>query len=335
MNGNSISEDDARLIHALQISPRAPWSELSRALSASPSALAQRFARLYEAGLVRTTGHPTWINTRSHTAFAEIDVEPGALADVTDTLAELPTAMTLDATSSGTCLVATLNAPHPSALAAMLLETVPSLPGVRDVRAHVATSILKTGDRWNLRALEPEEAGRISGPRPPRARASRNLDPAFRSALMAELGRDARVPASVLARTLGVSEQKVHDGIAVVLHGDEFRLRTDVVNAWSGWPVHIWYFVEVPPRQLTAVAAALTAQPEVRYVGTSAGPANLTFDVWLRSLGVLHALEAKIDSLSQTGVKIRRQIVLRTPKRLGHLLDHDGRFTERYVVPPA
>jgi DNA-binding Lrp family transcriptional regulator len=333
MGENSISNDDARLIHALQLSPRAPWSELSRVLSVSPTALAQRYARLHDSGVVRAIGHPTWINTSRNTAFAEIDIEPGSLATVTAILAELPMATTLDATASGTCLIATLIAPDDAALATLLLETLPSLPGVRDVRAHVATSALKTGERWSLRALDPEEAARISGPRPPRARAARGLDPQFRSALMIELGRDARTPAAVLARELGVSEQRIHDAIALLLHTNQFRLRTDVVNAWTEWPVHIWYFVDVPPRQLSTVASALTTHPEVRYVGTAAGSANLTFNVWLRTLGILHPLEAKIASLSQTGIQIRRQVILRTPKRLGHLLDDAGRFTDRYVAP--
>ena len=335
MNQYSISDDDARLIHALQISPRAPWSELSRALSVSPTALAQRYARLHDAGLVRVVGHPTWTNTSRNTAFAEIDLEPGSLAKATAILAELPMALTLDATASGTCLITTLSAPNESGLATLLLETLPSLPGVRDVRAHVTTSALKSGERWNLRVLDPEQAARIGGPRPPRPRAARALDPQFRDALMAALGHDARTPAAALARDLGVSEQKIHDAVAVLLHGQQFRLRTDVVNVWAGWPVHIWYFVDVPPRQLSAVATALTTHPEIRYVGTAAGLANLTFDVWLRNLGVLHVLEAKVDSLSQTGVKIRRQIVLRTSKRMGHLLDNEGRFTDRYVAPPG
>ena len=334
MKDNSISDTDARLIHALQISPRAPWSELSRALSVSPAALARRYARLHDAGLVRTIGHPSWISTSRNLAFAEIDLEPGSLAMATAVLSELPMALTLDATASGTCLIATLLAPSESALATLLLETLPSLPGVRDVRAHMATSALKSGERWNLRALDPEEAARIGGPQPPRARAARALDPEFRVALMAALGHNARTPAAVLARDLGVSEQKIHDAVAVLLHSQQFTLRTDVVNIWSGWPVHIWYFMDVPPRQLSAVASALTTHPEVRYVGTAAGLANLTFNVWLRNLSVLHVLEAKIDSLSQTGAKIRRQIILRTSKRQGHLLDDEGRFTDRYVAPP-
>ncbi|MFB9857127.1 Lrp/AsnC family transcriptional regulator [Paenarthrobacter aurescens] len=335
MNEISISDEDARLIHALQISPRAPWSELSRALSVGPTALARRYARLHDAGLVRAIGHPSWIDSSGNTAFAEIDLEPGSLAMVTAILSELPMALTLDAAASGTCLIATLSAPSEAALAALLLETLPSLPGVRDVRAHMATSVLKSGERWNVRSLDPEEVARISGPQPPRTRAARVLDPQFRVALMAALGQDARTPAAVLARDLGVSEQKIHDAVAVLLHGQQYRLRTDVVNVWSGWPVHIWYFMDVPPRQLSSVASALTTHPEVRYVGTAAGLANLTFDVWLRNLSVLHVLEAKIDSLSQTGVKIRRQIILRTSKRLGHLLDDAGRFTDRYVPPPS
>ncbi|WP_343902695.1 Lrp/AsnC family transcriptional regulator [Arthrobacter rhombi] len=169
------SDEDARLIHALQLAPRAPWSELSRVLSVSPTALAQRYARLRDSGLVRITGHPTWIETRHNAAFAEIDVEPGSLAAATAILTGVPMALTLDATASGT-LIVSITVPDDLELAALLTDGLPSLPGVREVRAHLVTSRLKSGERWNLRALEPEQAARIGGHRPPRARAARGLD---------------------------------------------------------------------------------------------------------------------------------------------------------------
>lgn len=295
--------------------------------------LARRYERLREAGVVKVIGHPSGVNASRNTAFVEIDFEPGSLDAITSTLVDLPMAMTLDVTASGTRLIATLIAPDDETLATVLLETLPLLPGIRDVQTHIVTARLKTAERWNLRALDEGQTALIPGPRPPRARAARTLDPQFRSDLMLLLGRDARTPAAVLARELGVSEQKVHDAIARLVHTKQFLLRTDVISAWSEWPVHVWYFADIPPRQLSSVANALTAHPEVRYVGTSAGSANLTFDVWLRNLGVIHVFEEKITTLAQAGITLRRQVILRTPKRLGHVLSTTGRFTDRYVAP--
>ncbi len=327
-----MTDSDARLIHALQLAPRATWSEFSRVLAQSPVVLARRYERLRAAGVVKVIGHPSGFNISRNLAFVEIDCEPGSLAAVTETLVELPMAMTVDVTSSGTCLIATLIAPDDESLATVLLDTLPSLPGIREVQTHIATSTLKTGDNWNLRALDTEEVALLPAPRLPRARAARTLDPQFRSELMARLGEDARKPAAALARELGVSEQKVHDAITRLIHTKEFLLRTDVTSAWSEWPVHVWYFADIPPRQLSTVATALSAHPEIRYVGTSAGPANLAFDVWLRSLGVMHVFEERITSLAQAGIKLRRQVILRTPKRVGHVLNYAGRFTDRYIA---
>lgn len=334
MSHFSISDDDARLIHALQLAPRASWSELSRVLAERPAGLARRYARLRSSGVIKVIGHPSGVSTSRSSAFIEIDVAPGLLTSLTATLLEVPMALTLDVTSSGTCLIASLVAPDSTALSAFLLDTLPNLEGVRDVRAHISTSKLKTGEAWTLMALDADEAAGLPRPHPPRARAARTIDPRFRSQLMAELGDDARRPVAALARNLDASEQRIHDAIARLLQTKQFVLRTDMANAWSEWPVHVWYFADIPPHRLRAVAAALTGQPEVRFVGTSAGPANLIFDVWLRSLGVMHVFEERVRLLAQTGIALRRQIILRTSKRLGHVIDDAGRFTDRYV-PPA
>lgn len=160
-----MSDSDARLIHTLQIAPRATWSELSRVLAESPVVLARRYERLSEAGVAKVIGHPSGFNIGRNLAFVEIDCEPGSLAAVTATLVELPMAMTLDVTSSGTCLIATLIAPDDESLATVLLDTLPSLPGIREVQTHIATSTLKTGDNWNLRALDSEEVALPPAPR--------------------------------------------------------------------------------------------------------------------------------------------------------------------------
>lgn len=331
MIANLMSDSDARLIHALQIAPRATWSELSRALSESPVTLARHYERLREAGVIKVVGNPSGVTATRNLAFVEIDFEPGSFKAITATLIDLPMAMTLDVTASGTSLIVTLMAPDDESLAAVLLETLPTLPGIRDVQTNISTAVLKTGDAWTLRALDAEEIASIPSPRPPRARAARTLDPQFRSELMVRLGEDARKPVAALARELEVSEQKVHDAVARLLHTKQLLLRTDVVSDWSEWPVHVWYFADIPPRQLNTVASALTAHPEVRYVGTSAGSVNLAFDVWLRSLGVMHVFEERISSLAQAGIKLRRQVILRTPKRVGHVLNDAGRFTDRYI----
>lgn len=55
------------------------------------------------------------------------------------------------------------------------------------------------------------------------------------------------------------------------------------------------------------------------------------FDVWLRSLSAVPLLEAKIQSMLRASMSVRRQVVLRTPKRLGHFFDNSERHTGEYI----
>ncbi|XGU19992.1 AsnC family protein [Rhodococcus sp. 3Y1] len=46
-----LKDDDLRLLNALQIRPRASWSELSRAIGSDPVTLTRRWERLHSQGI--------------------------------------------------------------------------------------------------------------------------------------------------------------------------------------------------------------------------------------------------------------------------------------------
>lgn len=329
--GFEISEDDRRLIHALQLSPRASWTDLAPALGHTPSALSRRWERLSSAGVAWNAGIVTPGSFERRSAIIEVDADPGEGARIREELCHWGSAFTIDVSASGGTLIVSLYATSDEMLTELLLESIPALGGVRDIRAHVLTHLQRTAETWTLRALTPQEALRVPRQRPPRPRAPKSMEPEFTLAVCSELAKDGRAPLSVLARRLGVGEQKAADAVAAVLHSGHFLQRTEIMNSASGWPVHLWYFAEVPPRHLEPLARALGAQPDVRFVTTCAGPANLVFNVWLKDLRSVHQLETQVTTISQAGVQLRRHFILNTPKRQGHLLTRDGRATGTYV----
>lgn len=330
-NEHVFPEEDRRLIHALQLSPRASWKDLSPVLGQTPSALSRRWDRLRADGVAWNAGMLSPEVFQRQTAIVEVDAEPGEGARIREELRSWGTLFTIDVSASGGTLILTAYATTEELLTKLLVQDIPALGGVQDVRVYVLTHHHRTAEAWTLRALSEGDALRVPRQRPPRPRAAKNMDPEFKLAVCAELAQDGRMPASVLAQRLGVGEQKAADAVAALLHSNYFRPRVDVMNSASGWPVPLWYFAEVPPRHLEPLTRALGLLPEVRFVTTCVGPANLAFNVWLKDLRSIHQLEAQVASLSQAGVSLRRHLVLHTDKRLGHVLTTGGRATGEFI----
>src|ERR1700679_1411046 len=92
-----ISDDDALLIDALQIAPRASWATLSEHLGISSVTVAKRWQRLAEDGLAWVTV-PPGMATRTPQCFAYVDVtcQPRMRLAVADTMALHPMAVTVE-----------------------------------------------------------------------------------------------------------------------------------------------------------------------------------------------------------------------------------------------
>lgn len=63
------------------------------------------------------------------------------------------------------------------------------------------------------------------------------------------------------------------------------------------------------------------------------GTANVMMTVWLREIGELPAFEQELEERVPGMVVLDRSLTLGTPKRLGSLLDPEGRRTGSVPVP--
>ena len=121
-------------------------------------------------------------------------------------------------------------------------------------------------------------------------------------AILAVLQRDGRTPFSAIARLVGVPESTARlrtrkilasGAIAIVATGDPLKL---------GIPVDAVSLVKVAAADADGVADALTAMPEVRYVGVTLGGTTIVVESLHHDADALHAFLAhRLSSLE--GVK--------------------------------
>ncbi|MGH1549645.1 Lrp/AsnC family transcriptional regulator [Leifsonia poae] len=330
MQDSALTDLDQRLIHAVQIAPRAPWSALAPIVGADPVTLARRWNRLTEEGLVYVTGYGA--TPTSLLSLIEFECIPGETLNVATALAADREAFTIDLTAGGRDIVVSLITDGPGALSSWTLERIRTIAGVRSMRTHLVSQPIADARNWRLRALSRSEIAAVeSADRRPGVPLPR-LTPEQLASLTEQLAIDGRTPIADIAERAGIAPRKVRDAITALRSSGRLVIRVDIARAQTPWPVYAWYFLRVPASMVAAVGPQLGRMEEVRLVVTTVGEYNVIMAVWLRTLQDVNRLEAVIEE-RLPGVSIAdRSVVLRTVKHLGHFLDERGQASGETVA---
>lgn len=324
---------DERLVHAVQVAPRAAWTGLAPVVGADPVTLARRWSRLRDQGAVYVTGYG-W-DPDAVFSLIEIECRPGDTLRVAQALAEERGAFTIDLTAGARDIMLSLLTPDTPALARWTLEHIQQLDGVRRVRTHLVSRIVADAQGWRLRALSRDEVDKVTavGERAGRGTMPR-LAPGELEKVREALAVDGRASATQVAQAAGITPRKAREVVAAMTATDRYTVRVDVARARTPWPVSVWYFLQVPADKVSRVGPVLSRIDEARLVVTATGEYNVIMAAWLRSLREVNKLEAVLEE-RLSGVRIvDRSVVLRSLKHLGHLLDEHGDATGRTAPMP-
>ncbi|MFF4114507.1 Lrp/AsnC family transcriptional regulator [Streptomyces sp. NPDC001714] len=331
-----LSEDELALINALQLSPRASWTELGRALGVDPVTVARRFHRLRVHGTawVGLSPGPRLLE-QICVAYVVIDCAPGTTARVAEALSAHPHMVTIERTASGHDILATVATRDLPALSRYTLDLLPHLPGITTVRSRIVTHMFTEGGRWRIAALAPAQRARLTArapaPAPSAQRtADRQLTP-FDRALATRLAHDGRAPYQALARDLGVSLSTAKRRVEALTRRGLARFRCDFARPLGGWPVAVTFWARVPPADLPEIGQSLIRLPETRNCAAISGPQNLILQASLHSVSDILRLETHLATSHPTLDIADRVVTLRQDKLLGRLLDAHGRSVG--VVP--
>ncbi|WP_435855891.1 Lrp/AsnC family transcriptional regulator [Streptomyces lydicus] len=153
-------------------------------------------------------------------------------------------------------------------------------------------------------------------------------------ALLAQLVSDGRLGWAELAQRTGTSPATVRRRLRRLTDSEVLTFRCDVAAPLAGRVVSVSLLATAPARDVGAVHRTLAALPECRLVAAVTGSANLFATLWVSDIGDIQrretALCARLPGLTVTD----RIVGLRTVKRMGHLLDDDGRRTGVRPISP-
>ena len=327
----NLSEADLALIEALQVSPRAPWSAVGRATATDPVTASRRWSRLVESGaawVTGTPGVPVW--NAQCVAYVGIRCDPGRKLSVAGILAGDPHALSVELTAGDVDLFVTVAAADLRALSRYLLERVDLIPGITETRTRICTHLYRDGSRWRLGTLPQEAASRLP-PRPEGSAVAQAGATTMRpddKHLLVQLGLDGRSSYAALADAAGVSEATARRRVNSLIASGTVVLRAEVATHLTGWRVPVILSVDTPSSRLAEAAAAIARIRHVRLCATLAGTPAIVVAVWLEDLEALHGFETTLAKAIPEITVTDRLLTLRTVKRMGRLLDEDGRAVD-------
>lgn len=319
-----FDERDLRLLHALQVRPRAPWAALSSIVGADAVTLARRWAVLQDTGLAWMTSY-RGAGASSVGAVVEISCIPSTLAGIVRDLAREREVITIDQTAGSRDLVLSVLSASEAGLTTFLLERLATFAGITSIRTHRIIRIVTDAQHWRLKSLHDDEVSALERsvpqPQPSKSVVTDSVEDELTRILLIE----GRASVSDLAQWLRISPARAKSALSNILGAQRVVVRLDIARTFSPWPVSVWYFLRVPPAKVDGVAAGLARLDVARLVATTGGQYSLVLSVWLRRVEDMAALERQLgERLPYVEIE-DRSIVLRTPKHMGKRLYPDGR----------
>ncbi|TCO45295.1 Lrp/AsnC family transcriptional regulator [Actinocrispum wychmicini] len=314
---SDYDELDRRLVRALQIDGRAPFSTIAQVLGVSDRTIARRYAKLRSTGAVRVIGgvDPTALGAVRW--FLRVRCAPTVSVPVAEALARRPDTSWVSLTSGGTEITCTVRTENEADSEALLLAKLPRTPRVEGVTAHSVLHAFYGGSDSliaKLGSLDEAAIERLRPPPIPHRPGPVRLDDGDRK-LLAALATDGRTEIEQLAAMTGWSPTTVRRRMTQLREHGVLYLDIDVDGNLFGLGTRTLLWLSVAPAHLEQTGAALAEHPEIAFAAATTGPTNLYASVVCANQRELyHYLTTRIAALPAI-THIETAPVIRTVKQ--------------------
>ncbi|GLF94906.1 Lrp/AsnC family transcriptional regulator [Streptomyces yaizuensis] len=313
--GGGLDDLDHRLLHALQLDGRAPFSRVARALGTSEHTVARRYRRLRGLGL-RVVGRPVPARLGLSRWLLRLRTAPDAAVPLAGALARRPDTSWITLAAGGTEIHCAVTVDGPEERDALLMRQLPRTPQVLSVEAHCVTrSFIGDTSTWHATRVTGAGAGADAD-----LGAGAEAPPlpltATDRVLLAELARDGRATLPELGAATGRAPSSVGRRLDRLRAEGALSFAVDFDPRHLGYHMSTLLWLRVAPARLRAVGEALATHPEIPFAAATTGPANLAAGGVFRTPGELYAyLDRRIGPLP--GVQsVETSPTLREVKRL-------------------
>ncbi|MGW2834445.1 Lrp/AsnC family transcriptional regulator [Streptomyces sp. NPDC001286] len=285
-----VDDLDVRLLTALELDGRAPFSKVAAVLGVSDQTVARRYRRLCADGGLRVVvlrdahllGRDQWM--------LRVRCAPDSAPAIGEALAKRPDTSWVGLASGGTEVLCLTRPRSSTDHDDLLLGKLPRTPSVVEIRAHQLLHRFYGGAQgWisKLGALTAEETEALrppTGPAPGSARPTAEDEP-----LLDALERDGRATYPELQRATGLSESAVKRRLAALRASGAVYVDSECDPAVVGHPVAAILWITAAPAALHSVGEALAGHRPIAHASATAGPCNIVATALAESTAALYA----------------------------------------------
>jgi DNA-binding Lrp family transcriptional regulator len=319
---------DLRLLNALHLDGRAPFSRIAEVLGVSDQTVARRYQRLRQEGALRVVGR---LDARrmGHVEWAiRLQCAPGTSKAVAAALAKRGDASWVRLASAGTEVVCLVRTSSDEERDVLLLDRLPATRPVVSIKAHCLLRTFWGGQTgWSAvtSGLSEDEVAALSPePAPPAAAhdlrrsaiTAITLDAGDR-VLLVELAGDGRMSNAKLAAATGWHEATVRRRIEALRETGALYFDLDIDSRALGYACTAMLWITVEPSSLSAAGQALARHPEITFAAATTGPTNLLGTVVCTDVYALYDYVAEQAGRLPGVREIESAPIIRTVKRTG------------------
>ncbi len=270
---------DRRIIQALYIDPRAPFSRLSEVLGPSEQTIARRYKRLFDARVVRVVGQLDSQRLGRSDWAVRIRCAPGSAPAVATRMAEHPDTAWVQLTSGGTEIVSTIHSHGRDERAPLLLGQLSAGRQVVALEAYCLLHMFEAGmspppdsddlSQKEISRLRPPGGVRTSKQRPTVVLQDSDWP------LVHALAEDGRAAYRQLAERTHWHESTVRRRIEELVASGVLFFDIDLDSDALGMRSRALLWMSVVPAMVAQVGHALAGRPEIPFVAATTGSTNL------------------------------------------------------------
>ncbi|MFJ3492727.1 Lrp/AsnC family transcriptional regulator [Streptomyces sp. NPDC086091] len=269
---------DRKLLQALQLDGRVPFSRVAQVLGVSDQTVARRVRRLRETAGLRVLGMTDGTRLGRTSWIVRLACAPDVAERLAGALARRPDTMYVKLVSGGTEVTCGMRPRSRRERDDLLLGRLQRTPRITSISAHCVlhefTGGGATGWLTKIDALAPDEAAALRPPPPEPAAGPLTLD-ADDERLLAALHEDGRRTLTELQTATALTETAVRTRLDRLRARGVLYFDVQYDPAPLGQDVDAFLWLTVAPAHLAAAGVALAAHPQVQFAAATTGPANL------------------------------------------------------------
>jgi DNA-binding Lrp family transcriptional regulator len=276
----TLDRIDRQILHALQISPRAPFARLATVLEVSEQTVARRFQRMRTHGVVRVTALPEPSHQPGTASWTlRIGCRPGSAAGLADALARRSDTAWVSIGAGGAEVTCQANIDDDRGVTDGLLYHLPRASSVLTFSAHqMLHRFAGRGEvDWIARVnplSDEQQAALTEGALTLSDSGGATITPDD-DRLLTALSRDGRASWATLAEASGLTQRQAANRVAELAGSGAIFFHLDVAHEVIGLRSVATLWFTVAPADLAAVGARLADHLELAFAGATTGQSNI------------------------------------------------------------